>query len=47
VSLNELVFIDDSPTSLVDAEEVGYTPILFESYEQLVADLRKLNIKGV
>ena len=44
VRLEELVFIDDSEKSLSTAKECGFTPILFESYEQLVCELTKLGI---
>ena len=44
VPLQSLIFIDDSPKSLSTAEDCGFTPILFESYDQLVGDLRKLEI---
>jgi len=41
----EVVFIDDTAKSLEKASEIGYTPILFESNEQLKSDLEKLGIK--
>lgn len=44
VDLSELVFIDDSERSLVRAEEIGFTPILFETYDKLVTDLKALGI---
>lgn len=44
VSINELVFIDDSEKSLSTSQECGFTPILFESYGQLVSELKKLGI---
>lgn len=44
VALPELVFIDDSKRSLSASEECGFEPVLFESYEQLVKDLSRLNI---
>jgi HAD superfamily hydrolase (TIGR01509 family) len=40
----ELVFIDDSKKSLSTAEACGFTPVLFESYEQLKKQLKELNI---
>lgn len=40
----EMIFIDDTRKSLETADEVGYTPILFESNEQLVARLQELEI---
>lgn len=45
IKTNELIYIDDSQVSLSTAVEVGYTPILFETYGQLVEQLRKLGIK--
>jgi putative hydrolase of the HAD superfamily len=44
VAVSELVFIDDSRTSLSTAEICGYAPILFRSYEQLVDELRELGV---
>lgn len=44
VKLNELVFIDDSEKSLSTSKKGGFTPILFESYDQLVKELTKLGI---
>jgi putative hydrolase of the HAD superfamily len=44
VELNELIFIDDAEKSLSTSKECGFTPILFESYEQLVNDLTKIGI---
>lgn len=44
VDLNELVFIDDSENSLSTAADCGYTPILFESYDQLARELTELGI---
>ncbi len=41
----ETVFIDDSPKSLSTASEVGYHPILFTTYEQLIKDLAALTVK--
>lgn len=40
----ELIFIDDAQKSLSTAAEVGYTPILFENYQQLLGDLKNLGI---
>lgn len=45
VPIEELAFIDDSERSLSTAAEVGYTPLLFHSTEQLVADLKTLGIE--
>ena len=41
---NEAVFIDDSESSLSQAEQIGYTPILFTGYEKLKSDLIDLGI---
>ena len=43
--ISELIFIDDTPKSLSTAEKSGFTPILFDSYEQLVKELEALGIK--
>lgn len=40
----EVIFIDDAPKSLETAEEIGYTPILFEGNDKLREDLRRLGI---
>ena len=40
----EVIFIDDAPKSLETAEEIGYTPILFEENVKLKEDLKKLEI---
>lgn len=45
VQPNELIFVDDAKKSLSSAIDVGYTPILFESYGQLVKNLSELGIK--
>lgn len=45
VEASELVYIDDTEKSLSTANEVGYIPILFSTYDQLVLDLKKLGIK--
>jgi epoxide hydrolase-like predicted phosphatase len=44
VLLEEMVFIDDSQRSLSTAPELGYDPILFRGYEQLVRSLQSRNI---
>jgi epoxide hydrolase-like predicted phosphatase len=44
VKVSELIFIDDTPQSLSTSKETGFTPILFDSYEQLVNDLATLGI---
>lgn len=41
---HEMVFIDDTPRSLATAKEIGYTPILFRSNEQLFKDFEKLGV---
>lgn len=43
-SISELAFIDDSPKSLSRANEAGFTPILFDTYDQLLRDLQSLGI---
>lgn len=40
----ELIFIDDSESSLRLAENIGYHPILFKNYEQLKSELTNLKI---
>jgi epoxide hydrolase-like predicted phosphatase len=40
----ELVYTDDSGRSLETANEVGYTPILFQSYEKLTEELGRLGM---
>lgn len=44
VDPEELVFIDDSQRSLSSANECGFTPLLFTTYEQLLVDLQTLKI---
>jgi len=44
VELNELIFIDDSAKSLSTANEVGYHPILYTDYDNLVKLLAALEI---
>jgi HAD superfamily hydrolase (TIGR01549 family) len=44
VNLLELVFIDDAENSLKTAKECGFKDILFTGYEQLVKDLKELEI---
>jgi epoxide hydrolase-like predicted phosphatase len=44
VDVSELIFIDDTPHSLSTAKETGYTPVLFDTYEQLVNDLAERGI---
>lgn len=45
VDISELIFIDDTAKSLSTAEETGFTPILFKNHEQLVGELRQLQIE--
>ncbi len=40
----EVIFIDDAPKSLENAEAIGYTPILYRSNSQLKNDLGALGI---
>ena len=44
VDLHKLIFIDDSPMSLSTANECGFTPVLFETYDKLVNDLEHLGL---
>ncbi len=44
VAIEDMIFIDDSEKSLSTANEAGYTPLLFESYDTLIADLNRLGI---
>lgn len=44
VNIKELAFIDDATKSLSTASTVGYTPILFKSYDGLINELTKLKI---
>ena len=44
VDIKELIFIDDANKSLETAEQCGFTPILFESYEQLHEQLTQMNV---
>ncbi len=47
VSPSETVFIDDTFNSLIGAEQIGFQPILFTNYDDLILQLRKLGIKWV
>jgi putative hydrolase of the HAD superfamily len=42
VKPEQLIFIDDTEHSLISAEQVGYTPILYKNYQQLTEDLSAL-----
>lgn len=44
VELPELVFIDDSKRSLSASEECGFVPVLFESHERLLENLKSLTV---
>jgi len=44
VQPNEMIFIDDAEKSLSTSNEVGFTPVLFESYERLTQQLAGLNM---
>lgn len=44
VEMNELIFVDDSPQSLSTADECGYTPILYTTFDDLVLKLKELGI---
>ena len=44
VKHSELVFIDDSEKSLSTAQGLGFTPLLFESYEKLMNQLKQLGV---
>lgn len=45
VSADELIFIDDTVRSLSTSEEIGYTPILYKGFEDLITQLNKNGIK--
>lgn len=42
VTASETVFIDDSPSSLKSAPELGYTPVLYTNNESLRKDLSEI-----
>jgi HAD superfamily hydrolase (TIGR01509 family) len=44
VTPEEFVFIDDAKPSLSTAQECGFSPILFRSYEGLVGELEELGV---
>lgn len=44
VGMEELVFIDDAKRSLSGAKELGYYPILYSGYNQLVKKLVELEV---
>lgn len=44
IEMSSLIFIDDTPRSLESADELGYTPVLFENYPNLILKLRELNL---
>ena len=41
---DELIFIDDSDNSLKNANEVGYTPVLFKNVDDLKKKLKELGV---
>lgn len=45
VTASELIYIDDTEKSLVNAKAIGFQPILFTDYESLVHNLKSLGIK--
>lgn len=45
VSPEQSIFIDDSSNSLRLASEIGFRPILFKSYEDLLQEFSELNIR--
>ncbi len=45
VKLNQLVFIDDEPTSLKNFADCDYRPILYTSYQRLLDQLNKIGIQ--
>jgi putative hydrolase of the HAD superfamily len=45
VITEDLIFIDDSEKSLSTAQEAGYTPILFQQYDQLLTELSRLGVE--
>lgn len=44
VDLPELVFIDDSQRNLEVAEKYGFTPIFYQSYDQLISSLNGISV---
>lgn len=44
VEMHELIFVDDSPQSLSTAEQCGFTPILYTTFDDLIAQLKSLGI---
>lgn len=45
VTLSELIFVDDTAKSLSTASDIGFTPILFTDYDQLIVELKQLDIQ--
>ncbi len=45
IKIEELAFVDDTEQSLKTAKEVGFHPILFTDYENLVKDLQFIGIE--
>ena len=44
VDIRQLIFIDDSEKSLSTSSEVGYQPILYKNYKDLIKQLKALGI---
>lgn len=44
VPIKELIFIDDAEKSLSTANQCGFIPILFESYDKLITQLDSLKV---
>ena len=44
IKSDEVVFVDDTESSLSGSENIGYTPLLFTSNQKLKGDLQKLDI---
>ena len=45
IKMEELAFVDDTEQSLKTAKEIGFHPVLFVGYENLVKDLQFLGIE--
>lgn len=44
LTASECVFIDDSPKNITAAKQLGWSGIVFESYEQVVSELEALGV---
>ena len=42
VNKNEIIFIDDTPQSLLNADKIGYVPLLYLNNEKLKKDLANI-----